>query len=128
MNGPTTRYENDPLRGNPRHHAILRMHKNGLDERKIAKRVHMSTEEVRQVIQQVEAATPRRDRGERRDGGGFSDSHHQAAKLTKNADNVLSHWDKLGQEWKVKVVQEMLWRLGRDGVDEAYDALKTLSS
>ena len=68
----------------------------------------------------------RRDRGERRDGGGTDDAHRHSTRFSSRADGVLSHWDRLNHEWQVTIVKEMLHRLGNDGYESAFDALKVL--
>ena len=47
----TTRYRNDPLKGNPRNHAIVKMARGGMSPRKIAKTTGLSLDEVKAVIE-----------------------------------------------------------------------------
>jgi hypothetical protein len=50
---PTTRYDTDPLRGNKRAHSIARKHREGMDDRKIAKSLNVSLAEVRDVLRVI---------------------------------------------------------------------------
>lgn len=62
-------------------------------------------------------------RTERQDHGGATVANRDNSKRSRVADGVLSHWERLPAAAKEAVVKEMLHRLGRDGNDDAAEAL-----